>query len=126
VSEFHDMLTTAVGERKTRRGQSIRAVAAEVGGHFSTLANAMKGTIRPPAELLDGWSQLFEDEDDRRRFVRLGHLEHATPQILAIVKGLERELAELRTSKTASPAAIYSEATLPPTARFKLPTRTPK
>lgn len=120
------MLTKAVGERKTRRGQTIRAVAAEVGGHFSTLANAMKGTIRPPEELLEGWSQLFDDEDDRRRFIRLGHLEHATPQILAIVKALEQELAELRTLKAAAPAATYGEAMPPPTARFKLPLRTPK
>lgn len=118
------MLTRAVAERKLRRGQSIRVVAQEIGGHFSTLANAMKGTIRPPEELLEGWSRLFDDEDTRRRFIRLGHLEHATPQILAIITAMEQEIADLRASKAAAPAAPYD--TTPPTARFRLPQRTPK
>lgn len=71
MDEFRTMLKAAIAKRKAA-GQTIRAVAAEIGGDHSTLANVIAGRIRPPPRLLEGWSRLFETEEERARFVKLG------------------------------------------------------
>ena len=109
------MLKNEIARRK-EAGEVLRVVAGKYGGNHSTIANVISGRCSPPPALLEGWSKLFDTPAERARFIRLGHLAHATPEVLAIVAELEarvaklsEELAALRAGRT--PVATTTKAT---------------
>ena len=90
-TDFGTLLAKAIKDA----GLSANQFAGLVAFDQPSLVKTIKGTRKPPAELIEPWADALGLRGaDRQAFVEAGHLTHASEQVRALVDRLRAELAD--------------------------------